>query len=132
MKGKRMAKLSGKGGPAGGYGSKVVKEVGTRAGQVAKMKNPAAVSQIGSAVGNHLSDGPRSATNYKGDKMVLGDLVRPGQPRMGNEVAFNTQAGPGGSRDVSKTGSQGMHGQPTGTPWSPGRGFDERGTVKKV
>jgi hypothetical protein len=116
-----------KGGPGGGPGSKVNKSVGNIPGKPAQKISPGGVGQLGSMQGDHVSDGPRTTTNYRGDKMVAGDLVRPGQPRMGNEDAFTTKAGPGGSREVMKSGSQGQHGPVAGTPWTPGRGFDDRG-----
>jgi len=114
-----------RGGPGGGPGSRVVRQVGNRPGKVAQRISPAGVAQLGEMQGNHISDGPRSATNYKGDKMVVGDLVRPGQPRMGNEVAFSTKAGVGGSRTVMDRGTQGTHGTPApGNPPPQRKSFD--------
>jgi hypothetical protein len=113
---KRTNQLS-RGGPGGGMGSRVVKQVSPRPGHVAQRIHPGGVSQLGQAVGNHITDGRRSATNYRGDRMVVGELSRPGQPRLGNEVAFTTQAGAGGSRTVSRCGSQ--QGVSPSTPIGP-------------
>jgi hypothetical protein len=119
--------------PGGGAGSRVNREVAPRGGKVAEKINPGGVSQLGGAIGNHVTDGPRTTLNYRGDKMIAGDLVRPGQPRMGNEVAFTTQAGPGGSRNLyGQSGTNQQYGPVAGQPWTPGRGFDSRSIVKKV
>jgi hypothetical protein len=126
-----MAKntLSKSGSAGGGFRSRQVKEVGNRPGKVAERINPGGVSQIGEALGNHSTEN-RTVSNYRGDEMIAGSLVRPGQPRLGNEVAFTTKAGPGGSRNLyGQSGTNQQYGPAAGTPWTPGRGFDDRGKV---
>jgi hypothetical protein len=58
--------------------------------------------------GSHVTDG--GDTGYRG----IG-LIGPKQPisqPLGNEIAARTQCGPGGSREVMRTGSQCQHGTP--------------------
>jgi hypothetical protein len=129
-----MAKntLSKSGSAGGGFRSRQVREVGNRPGRVAERVNPGGVSQIGEALGNHSTEN-RTVSNYRGDKMIAGQLVRPGQPRLGNEVAFTTQCGVGGSRNLyGQSGTQAQHGPVAGEPKPAGRGFDSRSTITKV
>jgi hypothetical protein len=47
---------------------------------------------------------------------------------LGNKLAAKTVCGPGGSRDVHKSGSQGQQGAPApGNPPAQGRGFTDLG-----
>jgi hypothetical protein len=74
------------------------------------------VAQIGQAQGDHVTE--QGATGYRGINPYTG---KPGmQSELGNAVAARTQCGPGGSRNVSRAGSQGSHGAPdAGKPNSP-------------
>jgi hypothetical protein len=64
----------------------------------------------------------KGSTGYTGEK--LHSPERNFQPtRFGNEIAANTQCGPGGSREVMRTGSQGQHGQVAGSSRPQGRGI---------
>jgi hypothetical protein len=66
----------------------------------------AGVAQLGQMQGSHVTDG--GDTGYRG----IG-LVGPKHPisePLGNEIAARTVCGAGGSREVMKTGSQGVHG----------------------
>jgi hypothetical protein len=104
--------------PGGGIGSKAVVRGGVRNGQMPFGVNPGAVAQLGASQGNHVTEGP-SRLSYRGerwpDKTPIG-------VRLGNEVAAATKCGPGGSREVFKSGSQ--KGMPvTPQPPSGGRGI---------
>ena len=66
----------------------------------------AGVAQLGQMQGNHATN--KGATNYKG----VG-LIGPKSPisvKLGNEIAAATKCGVGGSREVMRTGTQGVRG----------------------
>jgi hypothetical protein len=88
---------------------------------------------MGSQMGNHATDGNRVMPN-PASPLYQGSLSWPGKPPMGNDVAVNTVCGVGGSRNLyGKSGVQGQHGPVNpGEARAPARGFDDRGTVKKV
>jgi hypothetical protein len=90
-------------------------------GQPSQKISPGGVAQFGSAVGDHvaggLSGGGRS-TGYRGDQVKMGPLPN---RELGNECAVRTVAGPGGSREVSRTGTQGQHGPVEGRVKPEGR-----------
>jgi hypothetical protein len=119
-----MAKASGRK-LGGGYGSAVNREVGVRTGRGAQEQRPRGVSQYGSALGNHPTEGSRklSAASEK----VQGARLPPqlSQP-LGNAVALNVGAGgPGKGRDyVSKSGSNCVSGPIAGTPKASNLGGD--------
>jgi hypothetical protein len=104
----------GRGG--GGIGSRATtKTTIYNAGYPAERINPRGVSQIGSNIGNHSTE--RSKILTGGVEPVRGrDLVRPGQPKLGNELAVSSVCGPGGSREVMRSGSQGQTGPAAGSP----------------
>jgi hypothetical protein len=95
--------------------------------------HPGAVSELGYATG-----GKRT-----GDRVGSENYARPlygapsGQVKSGNQVAWETNCKPGGSREVYRTGYQSLHGQPAQgvkdtAPDVPGtapskRGIDARG-----
>jgi hypothetical protein len=99
-----MAKQTNK--PGGGPNSRVNVEVPQRLGNPARGVSPGGVSQLGEAIGNHITD-RRGTSNYRGDPFYAGPAPINSGQRLGNEVAQSTKAGAGGSRDVSKSGSQG-------------------------
>jgi hypothetical protein len=92
----------------GGITSKNLVHKPVRTGAERRHIQKAGVAQIGQMQGNHTTD--MGATRYKGV-----DLVGPKQPisvKLGNEVAATTVCGAGGSREVMRSGSQGMTGAP--------------------
>ena len=96
---------SGKG-SGGGAGSKNVTHPSYKHGKAASERRPAGVSQFGQAMGNHATGSNRPISGAVEDirgarKPISGDL--------GNAIAERTVCGPGGSRAVSKTGTQGTH-----------------------
>ena len=100
---KRSNQLS-KGGAAGGPGSRSLSNVNTYfGGRPSERVSPAGVSQMGSSIGNKATD--------SGGKILRGGVepvrggAMPNHP-MGNTLAEQTVCGPGGSRSVSKSGSQ--------------------------
>ena len=95
-----------------------IKQVGMRNGQPARGINPRGVSQIGSSMGNHSMD----SGGKKLDKSVepVRSAAMPGV-KLGNEVSASTVCGPGGSRSVSRSGSQGQQGPVAGKVAPQGR-----------
>jgi hypothetical protein len=90
--------------PGGGSGSRQVVQKPVRTGQKATGMHVGGVSQLGEAVGNHVTN--KSSTGYRGDVWRDGKVPTGGAQRLGNEVAASTKAGPGGSRTVYGCGSQ--------------------------
>jgi hypothetical protein len=92
--------------PGGGVGSSVNREVGVRTGKGAQEMRVRGVSQYGSAMGNHVTDGGRK---LRGASERVQGARLPGQLSvpLGNEVALNVGGGgPGKGRDfVSRSGS---------------------------
>jgi hypothetical protein len=85
-------------------------------GRDARGMSPGRTGQYGSALGNHAEHG-----RTKGDAREAPFTAAPhnaGQ-RQGNEVAASTVCGVGGSRTVSKSGSQMQHGPSVGTTRAP-------------
>jgi hypothetical protein len=117
-----MARQTGSGG--GGYGSKQHTEHSVRTGTGPRSARPAGVAQIGTAIGDHITN--KSDTGYRGEKLHNDRTFQP--VPYGNEVALNVgKGGCGTGRTIYKTGSQGQQGQVAGSPRPQGRGFDERG-----
>jgi hypothetical protein len=113
-------KLS-KGGPGGGHGSKVVVERPVKTGKGAKAAHLGGVSQLGNKVGDHVTHA--SGTGWRGDPLYAGRGYNP--VPYGNEVAAKTTCGPGGSREVMKSGQQGTHGPVVpGNPPAQRKSFD--------
>jgi hypothetical protein len=106
---KQMSKGSG----GGGYGSRPHVEKPVRTGSGSHSTNPGYVSQLGNKVGSH--------TTNKGDSGYRGEIFhdrRDFQPTpFGNEIAARTTCGPGGSRTIYSSGTQGTTGAPaSGNP----------------
>jgi hypothetical protein len=110
-------KLSGKGGPGGGMGSRAVgKPTQYFTGRPSQRVAPGGVSQFGEAVGNHITD--RGATNYRGDPVRMGSLPGPGSTQLGNAKALDVgKGGPGAGRVVLRSGGQ--HGLASPAPIGP-------------
>jgi hypothetical protein len=99
-----MARQTGSGG--GGFGSRVVTERPVRTGAGSYATSPGYVGQLGNKQGSPVTRGQDS--NYRGEPFHSGRSFQPAP--FGNEVAANTVCGPGGSREVMRSGGQGMHG----------------------
>jgi hypothetical protein len=93
-------------GSGGGIGMNKNVEKPVRTGAGAKAAHLGGVSQLGNKVGNHLTD--KSATNFRGDPLFAGPGYNP--TKYGNEIAAKTVCGPGGSRTIYASGSQGTQG----------------------
>lgn len=100
-----MKKVSGHK-PGGGIASRMKVEKPQRLGAAAKGTNPRMVSQIGSAMGNHITSRGKTVNKAVEKMHARPAPTNAGQP-LGNAVAEATRAGPGGSRTVDKCGSQG-------------------------
>jgi hypothetical protein len=104
----------------GGYGSRVVKEVGVRNGTPARGINPAAVAQLGGVYGDHSTDHSK-VLPYRGEPYLVGKNPAGSAVPLGNQLATNVgKGGPGTGREVMRCGSQGQSG-PTRTPNATGR-----------
>jgi hypothetical protein len=91
--------------PAGGYGSRNVRHTSVpKVEPRARGQNPSAVAQLGSHVGDHTTNNPKS-TGYRGEQLVRGAGYN-------NPVGPSSMAlsGPGSGRNIMKTGSQAMQG----------------------
>jgi hypothetical protein len=97
--------------PGGGIGSRVNVEKPVRVGNRAEAINERGVSQIGQSMGNKATDHTKRLASIE---PVRGQQRRPTQPSgfpLGNEVAAKTVCGPGGSREVMRSGTQGQKGR---------------------
>jgi hypothetical protein len=118
-----MAKQTSKAG--GGINSKNVRSVPVRVGERGCEIRPQGVSQIGSSMGDHGTDGPKllrkSVEPVHGAYRPAGS---PGGVPLGNEVALNVgKGGVGTGRTVMRSGSQGQHG--SANPGSPAPGANK-------
>jgi hypothetical protein len=93
-------------GSGGGHGSKNVVHKPVRTGAGAKAAHLGGVSQLGNKVGDHITN--KAGTGWRGDPLFAGPGYNPS--KYGNEIAAKTVCGPGGSRQISQSGSQGTHG----------------------
>jgi hypothetical protein len=66
------------------------------------------VAQIGQAQGNHVTPYGGKSTPYTGERLHNDRTFQPTE--FGNAIAARTVCGPGGSREVMASGSQGQHG----------------------
>jgi hypothetical protein len=86
----------------GGIRSNKVTRQGVRTGSQPKAIRPGGVGQIGASQGSHATT--KGDTGYRGAKFFGGSAP---SAKFGNEVAAATVCGPGGSRTVYSSGSQG-------------------------
>jgi hypothetical protein len=108
-------------GSGGGLGSKNVVAKPQRLGTPARGMHSGGVSQLGSAVGNHITGDGGRTTNYRGDNFYNGKTPAGGKVPLGNQIANNVgKGGPGTGRQVHHCGSQGSPG-PTRSPNASGR-----------
>jgi hypothetical protein len=82
---------------------------GVRTGQVRRGQNPKWTSQVGSAMGNHVTE-----RRYQIPRDKVAEARHDGKTGisvpLGNAVSAATKCGPGGSRNVYATGTQSQHG----------------------
>jgi hypothetical protein len=91
----------------GGIGSNKLVRPGVRTGAGREGIRPGHAGQIGTALGNHTTDGTVRGSPV--EPMTLG--AQPISAKLGNEVALNVgRGGPGAGRDVHRSGSQATHG----------------------
>lgn len=74
-------------------------------GSPSKGITPAHAAQIGTALGDHTTEG--KSTGYRGDQMYTKALQT---PKYGNEIALNSKSAPGQGRTIHRTGTQSTHG----------------------
>jgi|SRR6516225_9811938 hypothetical protein len=107
--------------PGGGIKSRTVVEKGVRTGAPRERIRHSGVAQIGQRVGNHVTN--QGATGYGGINPFGAGQGYPSE--LGNRLAVETKCGPGGSREVMRSGSQGMTGAPAkGNPPASKNVFD--------
>jgi hypothetical protein len=105
-----MKNTLSRGGAGGGPGSAQHRNVGVRNGASARGTSPRGVSQIGSSMGNHVTDRRTPATKAV-EPIYQGRAPQGGNAPLGNAVALNVgKGGPGTGRDVSRSGSQSQYG----------------------
>jgi hypothetical protein len=78
-----------------------------RTGAPRRHYEKAGIVQLGQMQGDHATN-KGDSTGYRGVSLI--GPKHPISEPLGNEVAARTVCGPGGSREVMKTGSQGVHG----------------------
>jgi hypothetical protein len=114
------------GGAGGGPGSKSLSKVNTYfTGAPARRVNPGGADQLGQQMGNHTTGSSRVLPN-PATPLKVGAFGGPGSTELGNSCAVNTVCGPGGSRSVSKAGTNSQYGEVAGTVRPPGRSFDSK------
>ena len=91
----------------GGITSKNLVHKPIREGSPRKGVHVPGVNQLGAHVGDKGTNRPHS-TGYRGEPLFGAPAF---QSELGNSVAARTVCGPGGSREVMRTGSQGTHGE---------------------
>ena len=103
----------------GGINSNKLVHPGVRTGDLRKGKNPRAVSQIGSSIGNHSTENRRTLT--KAVEKMAGP--RGISVPLGNEIATNVKGGgPGAGRVLyGQSGTNQVYGSVAGNPKPQGR-----------
>jgi hypothetical protein len=100
--------VSGKPVSGGGINSNKLVRVGVKTGPPSSnIKSPRGVSQYGYSPGSTLRREGSFTTQSSALPVNAGTMP---QVKMGNAVAASTKAGPGGSRQVLRSGGQGLHG----------------------
>jgi hypothetical protein len=103
--------------PAGGAGSKNVRNVGVRYGeQKTHAMSPAGVSQIGSAMGGKMMG--ESHTSINSAERIIEHTAKTPVP-FGNALALNSGTAPGQGRTIYPSGTQ--HGLRPAQPLPAGR-----------
>src|SRR5215472_1093269 len=97
-----------KGSGGGGYGSRPHVEKSVKTGTGSRGTHPGGVAQLGQHVGDKATHGNSKGTGYRGEPLHNNKSFQP--TPFGNEIAANTVCGPGGSREVMRSGGQGLHG----------------------
>ena len=104
---------SKQGGGGGGYGSAVHVSKPMRQGSQRERANKTGVAQLGQRQGDHITE--HGSTGYGGVPIFDGGAAY--KSELGNAKAEATVCGPGGSRTVMRSGSQGTQGAPaSGSP----------------
>jgi hypothetical protein len=116
-----MAMKSSPSRAGGGPNSRQVRQVPVRTGSAARGTSPAGVSQIGSSMGNHVTEVGRKMNPRGAVESIYGG---PGpvnaSAELGNANALRG-VGVGGGRTVHRSGSQGQTGPVAGSPKPQGR-----------
>jgi hypothetical protein len=99
-----------------GIKSRNVVQTPVKTGAGSKGVSPGWVGQRGQIQGAHTTDGKE--TPYRGEPKFTGKNFQ--KTKFGNEIAASTVCGPGGSRQIHRTGSQQQYGS-GGAPLPSGR-----------
>jgi hypothetical protein len=108
-------------GKSQGIAGKSVTHKPVRTGVGARGVNKQWVSQIGQSMGNHITEGRDTLRCVRAVGPYKGPNFNP--VPQGNAVAAATKCGPGGSREIFKSGGQ--HGLMTRANNPRGRSFDD-------
>jgi hypothetical protein len=92
---------------AGGIASKVVTRKPVRVGTQNRGLDERAVSQIGQALGSHITSRRKELTGVAKPLNINAPAIA---SKLGNEIAAATKCGVGGSRTIMRSGAQGTHG----------------------
>ena len=116
-----MATKSNRSGAGGGPKSRQVTERPVRTGTPRRGVSPAGVSQIGSSMGNHVTE-LGSKMKAKGGSVPLygGKAPVAATVPLGNATALTAGQGPGAGRTVRVCGSQGQQGSANPGQPTPG------------
>jgi hypothetical protein len=90
-----------------GIQGKNVVSKSVRTGGANRKAHPSGASQLGQALGNHVTEKARILSNPGVTVFGHGNAL---PSKLGNEIAASTVCGVGGSRTVSRSGAQGTHG----------------------
>jgi hypothetical protein len=98
---------SGRSQAGGGINSRVNVSVPVRTGTPARGISPGAASQIGSAIGNKVTEEVGGKIAYRGENYLVGKTPAGGAVPLGNQLATRVGKGaPGADRTVHACGSQ--------------------------
>jgi hypothetical protein len=105
----------------GGSRSKKVVQKPVIVGKRAEAINERGVSQIGSSMSNKTTEGTKKLNPVEPVRGAVRPEGSPGGVKLGNVLAASAVCGPGGSREVSKSGTQQQWGGVAGSPKPGGR-----------
>jgi hypothetical protein len=91
----------------GGPNSNKVVRKGQRLGQRQEKVHVPQTNRMGAKYGDHVTEAKGGDTNYRGESPLFREKY--GNVKLGNQVSQETSCGPGGSRKVMGSGSQGSH-----------------------
>jgi hypothetical protein len=104
-----------------GISSKNLVHPKVRTGTGSRGTHPGGVAQLGQHVGDKATHGNPKGSGYRGEPLHNNRNFQ--KTPFGNEIAANTVCKPGGSREVMRSGGQGLHGDVAGSRPGQARGI---------